>query len=532
MARNLRAFAAAGALLVTTSGPAPVLAQKSGGVLKIYHRDSPASMSILEEATNSTEIPMMGVFNNLVLYKQDVPQNSLQSIVPDLATDWSWNEDGTELTFRLREGVKWHDGQCFTANDVKCTWDLLLGKSQEKLRANPRKAWYQNLDEVTADGNFTATFRLKRPQPAIIALLASGYAPVYPCHVPPREMRQHPIGTGPFKFVEFKPNEHIKVARNPDYWKSGRPYLAGIEYTVTPNRSTAILSFVAGKFDMTFPFEVTVPLLRDVKSQAPEATCELVPANASANLIINRDAAPFDNPEMRRALALALDRKTFIDILAEGQGDIGGAMQPPPEGVWGLLPDTLATLPGYGPDVQKNRAEARGIMEKLGYGPDKRLAVKVSERNIAIFRDPAVILIDQLKEIYVDGELDPIETANWFPQIYRKDYKVGLNLTGVGVDDPDAQFFENYACGSQRNYTGYCNPELQKLFEQQSMETDQEKRKRLVWEIDRRLQEDQARPIVYHLRFATCWQPRIKGLRMMVNSVFNGWRFEDVWLDE
>ena len=110
MARHLFAFAVIGALLVAISGAAPAFAQKSGGVLKIYHRDSPASMSILEEATNSTEIPMMGVFNNLVLYKQDVPQNSLQSIVPDLATDWSWNEDGTELTFRLREGVKWHDG--------------------------------------------------------------------------------------------------------------------------------------------------------------------------------------------------------------------------------------------------------------------------------------------------------------------------------------------------------------------------------------------------------------------------------------
>jgi peptide/nickel transport system substrate-binding protein len=333
-------------------------------------------------------------------------------------------------------------------------------------------------------------------------------------------------------FVEFKPNEYIKVARNPDYWKRDRPYLDGIEYTVIPNRSTAILSFIAGKFDMTFPFEVTVPLLRDVKSQAPQAICELVPANASANLIINRDAPPFDNSEMRRALGLSLDRKAFIDILAEGHGDIGAAMQPPPEGVWGMPPDMLKTLPGYDPDVQKNRTEARGIMKKLGYGPNERLEVKVSERNIAIFRDPAVILIDQLKEIYIDGELDPIETANWFPKIYRKDYQIGLNLTGVGVDDPDAQFYENYACGSQRNYTGYCNPELQKMFEQQSMETDQEKRKRLVWEIDRRLQEDQARPIVYHLRFATCWQPRVKGLRMMVNSVFNGWRFEDVWLDE
>jgi len=107
MARNMRAFAVAVGLLIVLSSAQTTSAQKPGGVLKIYHRDSPASMSILEEATNSTEIPMMGVFNNLVLYKQDVPQNSLQSIVPDLATDWSWNEDGTELTFRLRNGVKW-----------------------------------------------------------------------------------------------------------------------------------------------------------------------------------------------------------------------------------------------------------------------------------------------------------------------------------------------------------------------------------------------------------------------------------------
>jgi peptide/nickel transport system substrate-binding protein len=122
---------------------------------------------------------------------------------------------------------------------------------------------------------------LKRPQPAILALIASGYTPVYPCHVPPRAMRQHPIGTGPFKFVEFKPNESIKLARNPDYWKPGRPYLDGIEYTIIPNRSTAILAFTAGKFDLTFPYEVTVPLMKDVKSQAPEAVCELVPSNGS-----------------------------------------------------------------------------------------------------------------------------------------------------------------------------------------------------------------------------------------------------------
>jgi peptide/nickel transport system substrate-binding protein len=91
---------------------------------------------------------MMGGLNNLVMYKQDEPKNSLQSIVADLATSWSWSEDGTQLTFRLRQGVKWHDGKPFTANDVKCTWDMLLGRSNEKLRTNPRNAWYYNVAEV------------------------------------------------------------------------------------------------------------------------------------------------------------------------------------------------------------------------------------------------------------------------------------------------------------------------------------------------------------------------------------------------
>src|SRR5205823_1565768 len=107
----------------------------------------------------------------------------------------------------------------------------------------------------------------------------------------PREMRQHPIGTGPFKFIEFKPNESIKLARNPDYWKPGRPYLDGIEYTIIRNMSTAVLSFVSGKMDVTFG-GLTVPLTRDITNQSPQAVCELNPTNVSRNLIMNPDAAP------------------------------------------------------------------------------------------------------------------------------------------------------------------------------------------------------------------------------------------------
>src|ERR1700757_1477476 len=391
-------------------------AQKRGGVLRIFQYDSPASMSIHEEAFNSAQNPMMAVFNNLVLFRQDVPQNRIDTIEPDLATKWSWKADMTALSFQLRHGVSWHDGKPFTAADVKCTWDLILGKSEDKLRTNPRKSWYRNLDSISAKDD-TVTFHLKRPQPAFIALLASGYSPVYPCHVPAQEMRQHPIGTGPFKFVSYKPNESIKLVRNEQYWKEGRPYLDGIEWTIIPNRSTAILGFIAGKFDLTFPFGLTVPLMKDVQKEAPQAVCELQPANQSTNLIVNRDAPPFDNPEIRRALALALDRKSFLDILTEGQGDIGGAMQPAPQGVWGMPAEMLNALPGYGLDIGKNRAEARRLMESAGYGPNRRLPVKVSVRNTPPFRDPAIILIDQLRDIYIDGELEVVETATWFPKV-------------------------------------------------------------------------------------------------------------------
>ena len=128
---NFRALATAGVLAVALCAGDAALAQKSGGILKVYFFDSPASMSIHEEATIAAQGPMMGVFNNLVMYKQDVPQSGLQSIVPDLATDWSWDEDRTQLTFRLRPGVKWHDGKPFTAKDVVCTFDLLTGKAAE-----------------------------------------------------------------------------------------------------------------------------------------------------------------------------------------------------------------------------------------------------------------------------------------------------------------------------------------------------------------------------------------------------------------
>jgi peptide/nickel transport system substrate-binding protein len=528
--RGARTLALAGGLLLAVTAAQAADEPKRGGILKIYHRDSPASMSIHEEATWSTIMPMGAVFNNLVIYDQHIKQNSLQTIRPELAESWAWGEDGKDLIFKLRHGVKWHDGKPFTAADVKCTWDLLLGKGPEKLRLNPRETWYLNLDSISTNGDDEAVFHLKRPQPAFIALLASGDSPVYPCHVSAKDMRTHPIGTGPFRFVDYKPNQWLKVERNLDYWKPGLPYLDGIEYTIIPNRSTAVLGFIAGKFDMTFPYEITIPLLKDIKSQSPDAICDTEPLNVAVTMLMVRKPS-FDNLEVRKALAMALDRQAFIDILGEGQGDISAVMLPPPEGIWGIPTEQLQPFPGYGPDIAKSRDAARAIMAKLGYGPGNPLKVTVSARNIAAYRDPAAILIDQLKSIGVEGELETIETASWIPKLMRKDYTLAISLSGSAVDDPDQIFYESYVCKSPRNYTGYCDHDMEALVDKQSMESDPAKRKEIVWGIERKMAADVVRPVIYHMRAATCWHKDVKNITQMVNSAYNGWRLEDAWLD-
>jgi peptide/nickel transport system substrate-binding protein len=170
-------------------------------------------------------------------------------------------------------------------------------------------------------------------------------------------------------------------------------------------------------------------------------------------------------------------------------------------------------------------------MERAGYGPEHRLKITVSTRDLPAYRDPAVILIDQLNEIYFDGELEPIDTTSYFPRIRRKDFTVGLSLQ-PGGPDPDPILDVLYGCGSNLNWDGYCTPEMDRLIEQQSIEGDPERRKQVLGGIERKLAEDAARPIIFYAPGGVCWQPYVKGLTIMVTSIFNGNRREDVWLDK
>ena len=247
----------AGALSAWAQGP------KTGGVLNVMLREDLAQgFATHETATVATSIPALPCFNNLVMFDQSKAINSAETIVGDLAEKWSWQDNYRNLVFFLRRNVKWHDGQPFTSKDVKFTFDMVRGAPDAagKIRLNPRKDWYANVERIEAADAHTVVFHLKRPQPSLLMMLASGYSPIYAAHVNPADYRTECVGTGPFKVKEWRKGEFIEYVKNPDYFVKGRPYLDGLKYVVIAERGTRVAALQAGQLDVAFQGE-TQPLV-------------------------------------------------------------------------------------------------------------------------------------------------------------------------------------------------------------------------------------------------------------------------------
>jgi peptide/nickel transport system substrate-binding protein len=383
--RFLPAIGLAG-LVILPGGPSEGQSPRSGGWLTLRLReDLPQGFAIHESATISTMWPAMPCFSNLVLFDPLKPTHSVDTIVGELAERWAWQENYRKLVFFLRRDVRWHDGKPFSSKDVKYTFDLLreTPDAPAKLRLNPRREWYANVEAVDAVDPQTVVFRLKRPQPSLLLMLASGFTPIYAAHVPPATYRTGCVGTGPFKVKDWRKGEFVEYVKNPDYFVKGRPYLDGLRYLIIAERGTATAALQAGRVEVAFPGETPKPIADQLKKAAPQLVVTQVNAGVLDHLTINSRKPPFDNVTVRQALSRAIDRRALIAAVYQGAAVLGASMMPSPYGVWGLLEPNLRTLPGYG-ERSEQASEGRGSDPPAPGLPGHQC---VRDRGVAACRD-------------------------------------------------------------------------------------------------------------------------------------------------
>jgi peptide/nickel transport system substrate-binding protein len=401
--------------------------------------------------------------------------------------------------------------------------------SPHKLRINPRKFWYFNVKDIATNGDHEVTFQLGRPQPSLLLMLACGLSPVYPAHVPLAQLRTEAIGTGPFRLTEFKRDEALKVRKNPDYFVAGRPYLDGADYIIIKNKATRIAALQSGQVDVNQPTETDQPVYETLKSTVRNMEFNKTATTSNVNMLLNHSKPPFTEPMVRRAFSLALDRRAFNRSVQPGY-NLGAMLLSRPYGAWGLDESVFDSVPGYR-DPALDKEDARKLMREAGYGPQHRLALKVTTQNVANYRDAAAWSLGELKQIYVDGELDIREVASFYPSMARNEYVMAVQATGNPIDEPDATYYEGFACASLRNYGKYCSKEVERLFDQQSAMLDFEKRVALVGEIERKLLDDVAR---ISIGFRINYNARRAYVKNFVgHNTSSSWlRMQDVWLDK
>ena len=518
------------ALLLLLAWPALAQSPKAGGVLNLRLReDLPQGFAIHESPTISTLWPAMPCFSNLVLFDPAKPTHSTDALIGELAQRWSWQDDYRSLVFFLRKDVTWHDGRPFTAADVVYTLDLVReARDAGKLRINPRRDLFANVASVEAVDPLTVVIRLKRPQPSLLSIIASGFTPIYAAHVPPAAYRTGCVGTGPFKLKEWKRGEYVEYVKNPDYFVKGRPYLDGLRYPIIRERGTAVAALQAGRVDVAFPGETPKTIAEQLKRAAPQIVTTAVGTAVVDHLLFNTAKPPFDNPKLREAVSRAIDRRGYIEALYQGGAAIGGPMAPKPHGVWSLLDKDVRAFPGYG-SAADEKAKARALLAAAGFSAAS-VKAELATRNLPAFVDLASFVASELKRVGIDVAVKQVDSAQWEGLKTRGEYQLGADRTGMEPDDPDVTFYESYGCGSPRNYEQYCDQALMRLFDAQSQELDPARRLAQVQAIQRRLGDLSLRPaLAWRLDYFAQW-PHVKNLTPH-HSLYGWGRLQDVWLD-
>ncbi len=501
-------------------GPKP----KAGGILIQACDKEPPSLDPLQEGTIYMLMYVASQYNGLLQF--DPLENT--KIVGDLAKSWKFSGDGRTITFKLHEGVKWHDGKPFTAEDVLYTLSRI--KDPPKGIASPRKLQFASVEKMEAPDAHTFVLTTKVPNPSILSFLALGQNLILPKHVMEAkgDMKKDVVGTGPFKFKKYIRGTSYEVVKNPDYFIKGRPYLDGIKTYIVPDMSAYVAAFKARQINLLagipwiFPSQV-----KEIKAAVKGVQVHPGHSMVQSALWMNTEKKPWDDVRVRKAAWLAVDRQAAIKVLGEGDGYPGLMLAP--EGEWGLPTAEILKLPGYRQPKGEDLAEAKKLMAEAGYAGG--VDVVMDSRSGTIEERRAIFLKDQLGKIGIRATIKLNELAKMYEIINAFTYNCVAYPNSAAIDDPDLCFTNYWLPDAKWNRARLKDPKLTEMHAKQSQTVDVVQRKKLVRELEDYLIAQYPAVILYwQVGYGAAW-PEVKNWKIGY-GIFNNVKYQDVWLDQ
>ena len=516
--------------VVIVAGPTGLQAAETprrGGVLLAVIGADPPSLDPHQESTFANIQLVAPLYSTLI----QIDPYSFPKIIGDVATEWKVTPDGLTYTFKIRQGIRFHDGSPLTAADVKATYDKIVSPP-EGVRS-VRKNAYTAVARIEAPDPSTVVFKLKFPSASLLDNLASPWNVIFPkkyLDKDPNHFKTNVVGSGPFKLKSYTRGSTFEGERNRDYFVKDRPYLDGYKFFISPETSVRAAAIRSGRAYIEFR-DLPIAEVDAIRKQlGDKVAVQTTAVTGQWGIAINTTAKPFNDVRVRKALTLGFDRYTGGKVLQTltGLRDVGGLMRPGSE--WAMPEAELQKLPGFWKDVEKSRAEARRLLAEAGY--PNGLKVVLKNRNVKLpYQDFAVFLIQEWRKIGIEAENRPLETAAWFADGQDTgNFELIIAPTVEFMDDPD-QFLGRYVTGSTQNWGRFSDPRIDDLFSRQARSLDSGERKKAIMDLQKIVLEN-----VYYMP-GLWWTRNVVHWAKVKNYVappshYTNQKLQDVWLAE
>ncbi len=513
-----------GALVLAATLPATqALAQTKGGTLNMIVQPEPPVIVTAINQQGPTQFVAGKIYESLLTYSTDLkPQ-------PGLAKSWDASADGLTYTFHLQDNVKWHDGKPFTSEDVVFSLADMLPKTHARARVILNKF----VESVQAPDAKTVVVKLKTPFPAFMLMFEPGFAPMMPKHLyagtdyMTNPANQKPVGTGPFMFKEWKRGEYIKLTRNPDYWKPGKPYLDELVFNIIPDSASRAVAFERGSVDVLRGGDVDnvdIKRLRALpKVEYTTAGWEMF--SPQAYLIFNMRKPPFDNLKVRQAVMAAINRNMVVNNIFFGLGKVSTS----PFVTTEMFYDK--NMPPLTYDMKK----ARALIKESGIKPEDYTIRQLSFPYGSTWDRLGEYTKQALEQLGFKVNLEATDAGGWASRTGNWDFDMTTTFTyqygdpALGVQR--LYISSNIVKGSPfANVQGYSNPETDKQWEAAASEVDPAKRQELYTKLQTTLVNEIANGFLVDMEFPTLYRGNVKNL--VKTAIGLNETFDDVYIEK